>query len=103
VNQREVWWAELPLPVGRRPVLLLSRPEAYRVRASVTVAQVTTTIRGIPVEVRLSNVDGVPKDCVANLDTIMTISKSSLKSRICVLSEARWQQVVVALKFAFDL
>jgi len=103
MNQREVWWANLPRPVGRRPVLLLSRAESYRVRASVTVAQVTTTIRTIAVEVPLGIADGMPKDCVANLDTIMTISKTSLEGRICTLSEAKWQQAVAALKFAFDI
>jgi mRNA interferase MazF len=50
----EIWWAKLPPPVGRRPVRLLSRNEAYTVRNAVTVAEVNTTIRGIPVEVELN-------------------------------------------------
>ena len=45
--------AELPLPVGKRPVVLLSRDEAYSVRNAITVAEVTRTIRKIPVEVSL--------------------------------------------------
>jgi mRNA interferase MazF len=73
------------------------------VRASVTVAQVTTTVRSIPVEVPLGAADGMPKDCVANLDTIMTIGKTSLEGRICTLSELKWRQVVVALKYTFDI
>ena len=40
----EIWWAKLPPPVGRRPVLLLSRNEAYAVRNAITVAEVTATI-----------------------------------------------------------
>jgi len=44
-------WAELPSPIGKHPVVLLSRDEAYLVRNAVTVAEVTTTIRDIPVEV----------------------------------------------------
>jgi len=103
MHQGEIWWAKLPQPVGRRPVLLLSRAEAYRVRASVTVAQVTTTVRRIPVEVPLGTADGMPKDCVANLDTIMTIAKTSLEGRICTLSEPKWRQVVAALKYSFDI
>jgi mRNA interferase MazF len=51
VKRGEVWWANLPAPAGRRPVVLISRNEAYRVRALVTIAPVTTRIRGIPVEV----------------------------------------------------
>ena len=53
MRRGEVWWAELPQPVGRRPVLLLSRDAAYSVRTPVTVAIVTRTIRNIPVEVLL--------------------------------------------------
>jgi len=44
MRRGEVWWAEQPEPIGRRPVVLLSRDEAYKVRNAVTVAQVTTTI-----------------------------------------------------------
>ena len=43
MHRGEVWWAELPLPAGRRPVLLLSRDAAYKVRTSLTVAMVTRT------------------------------------------------------------
>ena len=61
MRRGEVWWAELPRPIGRRPVVLLSRDEAYAVRNAVTIAEVTTTIRGIPVEVPLGPEDGCQK------------------------------------------
>lgn len=54
----EVWWAALPPPAGRMPVVLLSRNEAYAVRALVIVAPVTTRIRHIPTEVPLGPEDG---------------------------------------------
>ncbi|RPJ34838.1 MAG: type II toxin-antitoxin system PemK/MazF family toxin [Planctomycetaceae bacterium] len=53
MRRGEVWWADLPPPTGRRPVVLLSRDDAYAVRALVTVAPVTTRIRSIPAEVPL--------------------------------------------------
>ena len=40
MKRGEVWWAELPPPTGRRPVVLLSRDEAYEVRALVIIAPV---------------------------------------------------------------
>lgn len=104
VMQRgEVWWAELPLPVGRRPVVLLSRDEAYSVRNAVTVTEVTSTIRGIPVEVELGPEEGLPKKCVVNLDTIVTIRKKLLIERICLLSEEKIEQINSAIKFALAL
>lgn len=103
MRQGEVWWATLSPPAGSRPVVLLSRNEAYTLRTSVTVAMVTSTIRAIPVEVRLGPADGLPKDCVANLDTILTIPKIHLRSRLCALNAFKWKAVVLALKFALDI
>ena len=49
MKRGEVWWVDMPAPAGRRPAVLLSRDAAYRVRAAITVAPVTRTIRNIPV------------------------------------------------------
>ena len=68
----EVWWARLKPPAGRRPVVPLSRDEAYPVRTAVTVAPVTTTTRGIAVQVSLGLEDGLPKPCALNCDSIWT-------------------------------
>lgn len=103
MKRGEVWWAIQSEPIGRRPVVLLSRDESYRMRNAVTIAQVTTNIRQIPVEVLLSEKDGLPRKCAANLDTITTIRKSLLAQRICALTPERMQQIDNALKFALDL
>ena len=103
MKRGEVWWAHLPEPVGRRPVVLLSRDSAYRVRSAVTVAPVTRTIRNIPVEVLLEKKDGLPSRCVVNLDDITTIPKSLIKERITPLSAERMQQVDEAVRFALDV
>jgi len=103
MRKGEVWWAELPLPIGRRPVVLLSRDEAYAVRNAVTVAEVTTTIRGIPVEVELGPEDGLPKKCVVNLDTIVTIRKDLLIERLAILRDEKIEQIDTAIKFALSI
>jgi mRNA interferase MazF len=103
MKRGEVWWADLPRPVGRRPVVLLSRDSAYGVRTSVTVAPVTRTIRGIPVEAPLDTSDGVPARCVVNLDDITTIPKACLASRLTTLSPENLAAVEGALRFALDL
>ncbi len=99
----EVCWAELPQPIGRRPVLLLSRDAAYSVRTSVTIGLVTRTIRAIPVEVPLGPEDGMPEQCVANLDSILTIPKAKLTERITTLSVEKMTAVAKAIIFALDL
>jgi mRNA interferase MazF len=103
MRRGEIWWAELPAPAGRRPVVLLSRNEAYVVRQLVTVAPIATRIRRIPTEVLLGTDDGLPKPCVVNLDTITTIPKQSLAEPIGPLSREKLAAVERALKFALAL
>jgi len=103
VKRGEVWWAELGPPAGRRPVLLLSRNEAYAVRELVMVAPLTTRIRGISSEVSLGDEDGVPRACVVNLDTITTIAKASLRERLTALSGEKCRAVEKALHFSLGL
>ncbi|MBI2836179.1 MAG: type II toxin-antitoxin system PemK/MazF family toxin [Chloroflexi bacterium] len=103
MRRGEVWWAELPPPVGRRPAVLLSRDSAYNVRTSVTVGLVTRTIRAIPTEVPLGLEDGLPARCVVNLDDIVTIPKSRLAERITTLSAEKMTAVAKAVVFALDL
>ena len=103
MRRGEVWWAELPSPVGRRPVVLISRDAAYKVRTSVTVGLVTRTQRGIPVEVPLGPEDGLPEECVANLDNILTIPKARLTQQITTLSSQKMADVDRAIIFALGL
>ena len=84
-------------------MLLLSRNEAYAVRELVMVAPLTTRIRGISSEVSLGDEDGVPRDCVVNLDTITTIAKASLRERLAVLSAQKSKAVDEALHFSLGL
>jgi mRNA interferase MazF len=103
VRRGEVWWADLGSPAGRRPVLLLSRDEAYQIRSFVTVAPITTRARDIPVEVPLGPDDGLPKPCVANLDSLVTVSRSRLERRVAQLGRDKLRAVADAIRFALDL
>ena len=103
MKRGEAWWANLPLPAGRRPVILLSRDEAYAVRSAVSVAPVTRTYRAIPVEVQLGMEDGLSKPCVVNLDSILTIPKARLLSKIALLSETKIVEIDQAIRFALGL
>jgi len=103
MKRGEIWWADLEPPAGRRPVLLLSRDEAYSIRELVIVASVTTRVRHIPSEVPLGVEDGLPKPCVINLDTITTIAKTSLQEKLTTLSTKKLEAAEIALCFALGL
>jgi mRNA interferase MazF len=93
----------LPPRAGRHAAVLLSRDAAYRVRATITIAPVTPTIRNMPVEVVLDRSDSMPARCVVNLDDITTLPKVLIKQRITALSKEKIQQVDQAIRFALDL
>ncbi|MEK7407919.1 MAG: type II toxin-antitoxin system PemK/MazF family toxin [Acidobacteriota bacterium] len=100
MKQYEIWWAELSAPAGKRPVLLLSRHEAYEYLNKFVAAEITTTIRSIPVEVQLGPAEGLPKRCVANCDNLRTISRSRLVRRAGALAPRREAEVKRAVGYA---
>jgi mRNA interferase MazF len=103
MKRGEVWWANLPLPAGKRPVLLLSRNAAYAVRSLITIAPITRTARGIPAEVSLGPADGLPRPCEVNCDSIATIPKALLVERISALGPTKLTAVTTAIRFALSL
>lgn len=103
MKRGEIWWARLDLPAGRRPVVLVSREAAYAIRSSITVAEVSTVIRGISSEVALGKRDGMPRACVINTDNLVTIPKNMLESRIVALSSMKLEALDAALQFSLGL
>ncbi len=100
LRQFDIRWVSLPAPVGRRPVLLLTRTSAYAYLTSVLVAEVTTTVRGIRQEVRLGAREGLPESCVANLDAVRRVPRECLHERIGALAGRRHSEVKRALGHA---
>jgi mRNA interferase MazF len=93
VKQFEIWWADLRAPVGRRPVLILTRTPALRYLSRCIVVEVTTTRRGIPQEVELGPAEGLPKRCVANLDNVHVVPLAALDAHAGTLPPARHAEV----------
>src|SRR5436309_15909296 len=103
MRRGEVWWAQLPPPVGRRPVVLVSRDEAYAIRELVTVVPITTQVRGIPVEVLLGRDEGLLRRSVANTDSLTTIPKWTLRQYAVVSVVDNATAIDAALRFALLL
>jgi mRNA interferase MazF len=97
VRQFDVWWARLPEPVGRRPVLLLGRSSAFAYLSRVLAVEVTTTVRAIPQEVMLGRHEGLSRRCAANLDTLRAIPVACLEVLIGRLASRRHVEVKRAL------
>ena len=98
----EVWWCELP-DIGRRPVVVLSRDVAIPRLGRALVAPCTTTIRRLASEVALEpGSDPIPRACVANLDSVESVSLGVLVDRLGRLADRKMREVCDALQVAVD-
>jgi mRNA interferase MazF len=100
VKQYETWWAELPEPIGTRPVVLLSRDAAYAYLSRVLAVEVTSRIRSIPQEVALGASEGLSQRCVANLDNLRAVPKQALRERAGRLGPSKVSELKRALGYA---
>lgn len=100
MRQFEIWWADLHPPVGRRPVLLLTRTPALRYLSKCMVAEITATVRGIPQEVSLGREEGLARPCVANLDNVHVVPIGALDTRAGILAPTRHVEIKRALGYA---
>ena len=102
MRRAEIWWADRP-PGQRHPVLLLSWDAHGDWRDRVTVADVTTHMRGLDAEVALGPADGMPQPCVVNLDNLFSVRRSILTARITTLTPQRMKHVDRALHLALGI
>jgi len=100
MRRGEVRWYRFPQPNKRRPVLVLTRDSALELLSDVTVAPITSTIRDIPTEVVLGEIDGMPRECAVNLDHIQTVPQGKIGAVITRLSPGQMEHVRSALLFA---
>jgi mRNA interferase MazF len=87
-------------PDKSRPVVVLTRDTAIPYLSKVTVAPITSTIRGAPSEVRLDLEDGMKFPCAVNLHNAVTVFQRGLGKRVARLSPAKMQEVCGALHFS---
>jgi mRNA interferase MazF len=87
-------------PDKQRPVVVLTRDSAIQYLSSVTVAPVTSTIRGVPSEVLLDEEDGMKDRCAVNLHNAVTVSQQRLGKRVARLGPGRMTEICSALRFS---
>ena len=97
MKQFEIWWADLPEPVGKRPVLLLSRNDAYDYLSKFIAVEITSTVRGMASEVPLGEDEGLPRACVANCDSLRMVPRLSLTRWAGQLAPERWVEAKRAM------
>lgn len=95
-----IWLARLD---ETRPVLVLTREEVRAVRRLVTVAPITTTVRGLRSEVLVDRRNGLDHDSAVNVDSITTIPRDGLVRPVGALLVDQEHDLTRAFHEAFDL
>lgn len=100
LNRGDVHLCRFATPDKQRPVLILTRGAAIGHLSTVTVAPITSTVRGVPSEVLLDVDDGMKGRCAANLHNAVTVSQDRIAKRVASLGDERMRQVCDAIRFS---
>ncbi len=100
LNRGEIWLLELTRPDKRRPVLVLSRPSLIPLLHTVTVAAITSTLRGSSTEVGLGVAEGLKQTSCVNLCNLFTVDQKALRTFVGTVSRAKMLEVCQALAIA---
>ncbi len=100
LNRGEIWMYRFRTPDKRRPVLVLTRQEVLGLLHTVTVAPITSSIRGAPSEVVVGPDEGLKHESAVNLDHVQTVERARLVGYVGVVSAAKMQSVCHALAIA---
>lgn len=86
-----------------RPVLVLTREPVRGAMRRVSVAPITSTIKGLSTEVLVDASNGLDAPSVASCDNIITIEKAALGRHIGFLFDAQEPDLAAAIVNAFAL
>src|SRR5437588_4912669 len=86
-----------------RPVLILTRELVRPHMKTVTVAPITTTIRGLSTEVAVGTTNGLDDPCVVACDHVTTIPVTAVGRRVGRLLDEQEADLTSAIHAAFDL
>ncbi|MFT3851497.1 MAG: type II toxin-antitoxin system PemK/MazF family toxin [Ilumatobacteraceae bacterium] len=87
----------------RRPVLVLTRAHVVEHLTRVTVAPITSRVRGLRTEVVVGIDNGLDQESVVNCDNIVTVDRAALGTRIGSLLDHQEPELAAAIAWAFDL
>jgi len=86
-----------------RPVVVLTREAARAAMTKVTVAPITSTIKGLSSEVPVGPANGLDHDSVVSLDNVVTIPVGLLGRTVGFLTAEQEAQLARAVVLAYDL
>ena len=100
---QRIWTIHLARLDEVRPVLVLTREVVRPHLVNVTVAPVTSRIRGLSTEVVVGRRNGLHHDSVVSCDNITTVPTAHLLQQVGFLLPEQEEQLTAAIVAAFDL
>jgi len=86
-----------------RPVLVLTREAARGAMTKVTVAPITSTVKGLSSEVAVGRANGLDHDCAVSVDNVVTVPVERLGRTLGFLTDAQERELARAVVLAYDL
>lgn len=86
-----------------RPVLVLTRELVRPHLTRVTVAPITSTVRGLSTEISVGTANGLEQDSVVSCDNIVTVPKDTIGRQVGYLLLSQEAELSEAVRLAFDL
>jgi mRNA interferase MazF len=103
IDRGDIRWFRFDAPDKRRPVLVLGHDDVLPMLTQIPVIPISTQIRGLHWEVRLSATDGLPTDCVLKPEWIKAVDRAALGPWIATFPRGRWNEVTAALLHVLGL
>lgn len=100
MKRGDIYWCDLDKP---RPVVILTRDALIPHLSSLSVAPLTTRVRGIASQVTLETFEGVTERCAISLDSIQTVPKEAVDGFITLLTVTRLRELQRAVVFSLKL
>ena len=104
MRRGEVYWADLPDPAGRRPVVVVGRGESLRRLPRVLVAPVSSNVRRLDSEVPVGTAEGIPHPSTVQCDALQSIHRQEIETHpIGSLDSVKMRLLDDALRYALDV
>ncbi|XVX20730.1 type II toxin-antitoxin system PemK/MazF family toxin [Actinomycetota bacterium] len=86
-----------------RPAVVLTREAARGAMTKVTVAPITSTVKGLSSEVAVGPRNGLDHECAVSVDNVLTVPTSTLGRLVGHLHRDQENALARAIVVAYDL
>jgi len=103
MKRGEVWVVDLGAKAGKRPAVILARSGVIPYVNKLTVAEITSQVKGYPTEVDIDQKANLPQPSFVQLDNLQTVPKQRFEKFIGTLDDSTMKMVSEKVVLALNL